>query len=343
MSFESVTQEAWRELFGLAAQVRAVEPWHWMEETDIFGVRTADGETLFVSVMGLLGEHHAVALYVGADNLAQFWQMQSKPDGEELADVMMATRQVQACFGKKSELMAEEKRLLAALGLTYKGSTGWTHFRSYEAGAFPWLVDAKEVGWLTAALGQLLEVAPRIQKDRRLLGTGGADRRYLMRVATVSGGGTEWRDAHEMVRPTERGVAFQVPDALMRGVQSLPIQDITVELDVFASFMRVGKRGERPRMPYLMLAVESESGFVLGVEMIDVQGSVEDLWVQAPVKCLGLLKAAGMRPRRLALRTAWLANVLQAPCKELGIERVPDFELAALSSARRELEKMSAR
>ena len=339
---EPVSPDTWRQLYALAAQIRALEPWRWMEETDIFGVRVPDGgETLFVSIMGLLGEYHAVALYPGPGSLAEFWNVQNTPEFESGADRTVANRQVHACFGKKGDLMPAEKRLAAQLGLAFKGAHCWPYFRSFGPGLFPWTVDAAEARWLTLALGQLLEVAPRIQKDRRLLGTGGADRRYLIRVPRLAANGIDWRDAHEPAPPPNLKIQFSVPSALMAGLSALPTHDATVELDVFPSMMRVGEKGERPHMPYLMLAADTESGFVLGAEMIDVDGRIEHLWNQVPAKVIGLLQTARLRPKRLALRADWLANLLDGPCRELNIELIPNRELPAIAAAREGLGNFS--
>lgn len=72
----SPTLEEWKRLYDLMAQVKKLAPWEWMEEDDIFGVQMPrTNEPGFVSVMGMLGEHFAVAVYQGAKGLGGFWNM----------------------------------------------------------------------------------------------------------------------------------------------------------------------------------------------------------------------------------------------------------------------------
>ena len=332
--------DTWRRLYELAAKVRAMEPWLWMEETDIFGVQDVDSrDSVFVSVMGLLGEYRAIAVYPGAKALTQFWQMQRAPDRESIADMLCAIHHAHAAFGKKSDLEREEKGLIETLGLKFKGASGWPYFRSFRPGWFPWMVDAQEARWLALALEQLLDVAPRVQKDRRLLGTGGADRRYLVRVPSGDGPQVVWQDTQRVCPPEAPTVRVSVPNALLDAVRAMEASGLTFELDVTPSFMAVGEKGNRPQTPYMMMAVEPTSGFILGVEMLTVEATIEDMWVQVPAKFLEMVRRNQMRPARVALRTPWVFMVMKGLCKDLGIEIEPDAELRSLRAAQRSMER----
>ena len=70
---KSPTLEEWKRLYDLMAQVKKAAPWDWMEEGDIFGIQMPETKELgFISVMGALGEHFAVAVYQGAKDWAVF-------------------------------------------------------------------------------------------------------------------------------------------------------------------------------------------------------------------------------------------------------------------------------
>jgi hypothetical protein len=67
----------WRRLYESAVRIKEMSPWEWMTETDVFGVRSPEtGELGFVSVMGLLGEHYAVSLYLGSEGIHGFLDLQ---------------------------------------------------------------------------------------------------------------------------------------------------------------------------------------------------------------------------------------------------------------------------
>ncbi len=338
----SVLPESWRRLYELAGKVRAMEPWLWMEETDIFGVKDPEtNEILFVSVMGLLGEYHAVAVYPGTAALDAFWWMQDAPDGKTVADIMSGIHHAHACFGRKGELEQVEKRLVAQLGLVFKGANAWPRFRSYKPGWFPWTADAVEAHWLELALEQLVEVAPRVQKDRRLLGQGGPGHRYLVRVRSAQIPEPVWQDTHEPCAPRTGDMRITVPNSTLDAVCAMNPGGLTIELDVFPSFMAVGKKGGRPQSPFMMLAVEPESEFILGVELMTVEGDFRDMWGQVPAKFLEMVGRNRMRPAAIALRTPWVFMVMEGLCKDLEIEIKPDPELRALSRARHKLDRFN--
>ncbi len=74
MEEKSPTIDEWRELYESVVRVKEIAPWEWMTEADVFGVQNPETDELgFVSVMGMLGEHYAVSLYLGSKGLYEFW------------------------------------------------------------------------------------------------------------------------------------------------------------------------------------------------------------------------------------------------------------------------------
>jgi hypothetical protein len=315
-----------------------------MEETDVFGVRDAENnEVVFVSVMGLLGEYHAVALYLGSKSISQFWQLQNEPVAQMVADQLCDIRQIHAVFGKKSELMPEEKSVVRELGLAFKGAHAWPYFRSYRPGYLPWLIDAAEARLLLLALEQILEVAPRVKEDRRLVARKPDACTYLIRVPEQNGAGRVWRDERWECPPPAITFDLKIPKDLMDAVRGLPAGDQTFELDVAPSHMPVREKDERPQMPYLMLTVDSDSFFILGMELLMVKTSVEEMWTQVPAKFLETIGRNGIRPKTVAIGRPWVMLVMQAVCKELGIALEFDQELRAVAEARQGLERFGVR
>jgi hypothetical protein len=294
--------------------------------------------------MGLLGEYHAVALYIGIRAVTQFWQMQKMADNGDVATMLFDIRQIHSAFGKKSELEPQEKSIAKELGLTFKGANAWPYFRSYRPGYFPWVIDAEEARILILALEQLLDVAPRMKEDRRPLARKPGACTYLVRVSDQNGEARVWRDERRECPPlVPTTFQIKVPSQLLDAVRAIPKKGLTFELDVAPSPMPIGKKGERPQMPYLMMVVDSASVFVLGFELLTVDGAMEDMWAQVPAKFLEMLKKHGLRPGKIAMRTPWIFMVMEGMCKELGIEVTSDPELRALTQARRDMERFICR
>jgi hypothetical protein len=338
---QAVPLDVWQRLYATSTKVREMEPWLWLEETDIFGVKDPESDTvLFVSVMGLMGEYLAVALYPGAKALAHFWQMQAQPEPEETAGMVLEIRQIHAAFGKKSELDAREKKVVKELGLTFRGTNVWPYFRSFMPGYFPWVIDAEEARLLILALEQLLVVAPRVKEDRRLVARKSHTANYFVRVPHQQAGAIEWRDEHHDYPPPASSFRITIPIDVVNAVRAMTPSDLTVEMDVAQSHFPIGKKGERLQIPWMMLAAEPQSHFILGVELLAVKENLEDMWMQVPAKFLQMIVKHGIRPQCLALRTPWVEMVMQGICKDLGIEIKRDPKLRAVTQARKSLERL---
>ena len=337
-----LTLDDWRRMHTVAARVRSLEPWLWMEESDIFGVQdTQSNMTLFVSVMGALGEHFAVAVYPGASELARQRQLGNIPD-DLRADLFFDIRHAQVAFDKKSNLQPQEKAIVKQLGIVHKGGHAWPSFQSFRPGLFPWLVDAEEARWLLLAMEQLLVLAPRIEQNPAILlsATDDADAILVRSPDAAAPGG--WREEFHAFPPPTHRVQVTVPPELVGTVQALPQSDLHIEADVFPLTMPIGQPGERPQLPYTLLLVDSASLFVLGFKMLSVQSSVEAMWLEAPAKLLEILAKCGQHPTSITVQTPWLGAMLEAPCRELGIA-LRSGPLHALPQVRHDMERMMLR
>jgi hypothetical protein len=175
-----------RQLYESIGKVRDLAPWDWMEEDDLFGVQDPDtGEYGFVSIMGMAGEHFAVAVYRGERGLFGFWHMQQKGPNMSIEDVL-GTPQLQASLEDRETLEKRDRDQIKALGLKYRGRNAWPMFRSYRPGFLPWFIEPAEARFLGYALEQVLEVAPRVREDPNALLPGG-DHDFLVRVAQKDG------------------------------------------------------------------------------------------------------------------------------------------------------------
>ena len=336
-----LTLEDWRRLHTVAAQVRALEPWLWMVETEIFGVQdTQSSQMLFVSVMGTLGEHFAVAVYPGAGELAR-QQFMAQASTDEQPDLFFDTRHAQGVFDKKSALHPVEKEIVKHLGVVHKGGHAWPSFQSFRPGFFPWVADAEEARWLLLAMEQLLAMAPRIEQNPDVLCSPTDEDAILVRLpdAATPGG---WREEFRVYTPATHHLQVVVPPELLGTVRFLPQSPFHLEADVFPLPTPLGPRGERPQLPYALLLVDTASLFELGFDILGVQSSLEGMWLEAPGKLLHLLAKNKVRPASLSVERPWLGSVLQKLCADLDIALRPG-RLTTLPRVRRDMEQMLRR
>jgi hypothetical protein len=341
-------EETWSVLYDLAARVRALEPWSWMQESDVFLVNDPDsGEPLMVSVMGALGEHHAVAVYPGAGSIQGIVEVMHGPQemNDRSFDILMSLHQLQVQFGLKSDMLPNEKPVAKSLGIQARGRYAWPVFRSMSPGWSPWTPAPWQARQLIIALEQLLGVAPRCQQDRSLLEPGPLGNNHLIRERSPDGAGpTAWRDRRGPLPVLDDRVKPVNPPAeLTEAVRQLHQNALTLEVDVFPTLTRIGKRGERPTLPFMMLVVESARGFVEGFELLRVHEQVEELRPMASEVLLGILQRTQYRPMRVRTRTPWVMESLHETCKRLDIRLEQVGHLPALTDARSSFEDFSRR
>lgn len=313
------TAEECHPLFLLMNQVKKVAPWGWMEEMDIFGVQGPDdAEPDYVSIMGMAGEHFAIAIYPGDRALTQLLQFEQAADYSQPLDLLLIP-QFQASFEDRNTLTEQDRNMLKKLGLKYRGRNAWPMLRAHQPACLPWYLNSEDVPRMMRALEQLLEVAPRVKDDPDLLIPSGSDT-FLVRKATQQGNDLSWEDTE--VTPTfsmEEGVMIDLDRELLETIYELP--EVTNILEVALEMMPSPVAGDdgRPYFPYMFIVVESQSGSVIGMELLSPLPSLQEMWAGVPNQFLQELAKLQVRPQLVHVDTELLVSLLSG-LEQLGIK-----------------------
>lgn len=331
------TLEEWRRLYEAAISVKEIASWEWMTETDIFGVQDPKTDALgFVSVMGMLGEHYSIAVYLGPEGLYGFW------DFEEAAsfappEQFLEIPQLQASFEDRNELRNKDREIIKKLRLKFRGRQAWPMFRSYRPGFFPWFLEAEEARFLTHVLGQVLDVAPRVKQDRSLLEPSDSDS-YLVRVSHQKDGVLSWEDRIMDVPPPEPApIPISMDVQALENLKRLPRSRNKIEIDFFMFPGPVREKGARPFFPYMLLTVDSRSGFILGTELLTPDPSLKAMWGLIPLNVVYQLAKAGTVPKQVLVRSELLFQLLQPVAEELRFKLKRSNRLRGLDPAKKSL------
>lgn len=336
MTNNFATAEECRPLFALMDQVKELAPWEWMEEMDIFGVQGPDAEEPdYISVMGMAGEHFAVAIYPGDRALTHLLQFeQNAPFGDPFE--LLLIPQWQASFEDRNTLTDQDRKMLKELGLKYRGRNAWPQLRSHQPACVPWYIESADVPRMVWALEQLLIVAPLVKEDPDILIPAGSDE-FLVRKATRQGEQVVWE---ESVRTpsfsTEEGIMIDLDPELMDSVYDLP--EVTNVLEVALSMMPspVSDDSGRPYFPYMFIVVESASGMVMGMELLSPLPSLQAMWAEIPNRFLEQLAKVQVRPQVVHVDSELLAGLLSG-LGQLGIEFKLVDELPGIEEMRESL------
>ena len=321
MTENQPTTEEWRELYESAVRVKEFTPWEWMTEADVFGVQNPETDELgFVSVMGMLGEHYAVSFYLGSEGLYEFWEFEAvghlaSPEG------LIEIPQLQASFENRDELHNKDRGIIKELGLKFRGRHAWPMFRSYRPGFAPWFLKTEEARFLTYALRQLIDVAPRFREDPSLLESLD-DESYLVRVPRREDGTLVWEDRMMDVPPPEPStILIEMHPRMIEDLERLPPSGNRFEMDFFMFPAPVQEKKEvRPYFPYMLLTLDTQSGAILGHEMLKPDPSPEAMWGSIPETVARQLVRAGLIPEEVTVGSELLFQLLQPLTESLHFE-----------------------
>ena len=323
-----------RELFDLSTQVKDLKPWRWMEETDLIGIENPEtGEIGFISVMGSLGEHEAIALYLGAEGLYEFIDLHT--DVSSTAERVLENRHLQAAFSERKYLEKEDRDLIKQLGLKFRGD--WPMFRSYRPGYLPWFVTPNEARFLIHALSQIIAVAKSVRDEAQPFHPTGRVEKdgYLMRVSRKEGSALIWEDqVWRIARPQRKAVKVVVDAVTLERLKGLPQSQLELEVDLFLAPASIGKkRGQRPLAVYALMIADSDSGFILGTDVMTAQDSLPAMHARTPNSLAQMLAQAEIRPQKLAVRSELLRTLLKPFAQALNIELRLQDELPSIDEA----------
>ncbi len=300
-----------------------------MWDSDVFGVQNPEtGKIGYCCVMGMLGEHYALAVYLGTEGLEGYLRIQS---GEEIPP--WESLHVQECliasFGDRKFLQKEDLTVMKKLGLKSKGYNLWPSFRSCLPGYFPWFLTSDEAQYLTAALQQAVDVCSRLRDDTEML-VGPTEDHYLVRVFQKEK--NEWVDEWLIPSPVEEPELVVVPvdePRLEKIKKMVTKRQKTWEIDFFHSPEGVREKDERPYFPYIILWIDHDSGFILNIHLAKQTEYASDSVEQF----LNLLEKIKFVPERILVKKEELFNLLGPITSHLGINVKKVKELPALEDA----------
>lgn len=339
MENELPTHREWSRLFEAAIKVKMLAPWEWMGEADLFGVQDPEtGVVYYVSIMGNLGEHLAVAAYPGIQGLAGFWSMH---EGTLLQtpESFLLVPQLHASFEDREILSARDRQLIKDTGFKFRGRQSWPQFRSWRPAHVPWYLEGWEARVLAHVLEQALDVAPRFAANSGLLSPG--RNTYLVRTARDASGVWLWQDSRQIVTtPPPDEINIEIETGLLDYLRGLPLSKAAIEIGVSMLPAAVQDGDERPYYPYSVLLVDAKSGFILATELLTPQPSMVAMWGRLAEAVASKLAVYQKLPGKLKVGTELLAGLLQPLSEELGLKVELAQRLPALEDAQASMRSM---
>lgn len=331
----SISDEQWAALYRAAAEFRAIEPWKFMTETDLFGVKNPhNGEAGYCCIMGELGEVLALSVYLGSDGLKGYRTILEEQMTPEDSDMLYEQNCLMASFENKSDLEKKDKDLIKRLGVQAAGKKSWPMFRRYEPGYLPSTLQNDEVVFLTTVLQQAKDICLRFNDDNTLLHSPSKDL-YLVRSYDKDNG--RWQD--EWLKPeiTESNpvVPAVINDISIQRIKSKAKSTPAVwEVDFFYTPTPI-LSGDKPYFPYAMMIIDSESGFIRDLFVSEKNKYPSEF----PERLLSCIEQNSLLPKTILVKKEEALQLLQPIADKLGVKLNKVGKLAALETAKTSMDK----
>lgn len=334
MITNSPTLEEWRPLYEIARRLQELAPWQWMEETNIFGVQNPETEDLgFASVMGRIGEHYAVSIYLGSEGIAGFWNLKNSVPRDS-PQSLLEIPQLQLSFENYNELEDGDRETIMQLGFEFRGQQAWPMFRSFRPGFVPWFLQADEALFLKYALDQTMDVAVRFRENRALLKSP-EDGHCLIRVPLKDTDPITWEDRLMHITPRQpSAIPAAVDTQSLEAIRRLPRRKIQIETDVFMVMAPIREKGSRPFFPYLFLMVETQGKMIVGYDVVTPEPTLEDMWALIPLNVVRQLTTIGAIPDEIRVSSELLLQLLKPLSDALDIRITHSHTLPSLEPAK---------
>ncbi|MCX6250817.1 MAG: hypothetical protein NTX61_08700 [Bacteroidetes bacterium] len=328
----------WSKLYTLANRIYALKPWRFMYEDEIIGIRDPVTGTIgFISVMGNLGEHYALTVYMGERALGQFLELsENGPDASP--DMVLEIPQLMLSFENREYIQKEDRAVMKELGITFSGKKSWPMFRCFRPGMIPWFFEESEQESMVNFLEQFLEVAISPESHKRDANSGSNMQDvFLVREYKKVGENRKWRDTYKKILiPSLEELSIPINSELLNKARNTSHGKNIYEIDFFLTPAQVREKNKRPYFSYLLLIVDQQSELVISSEVMNPSDGIENMLAQIPGILLKTFSKRTSLPRVVYTATHRLADVLFPLMKNLGIRlqfkpRLRSLEMAKSS------------
>lgn len=334
-------------LLTLAFQFKQTKLWETLYDSELFAVRHRDGSTSYCCVMGMMGEHLAIAVYPGEAGLASFRLLgkdRTDMDYFEVHETAMSQNCLMLSFENKADLQSREinevRAYCKAHGVSLRGKRSYPQFQRFRPHYFPWyLDDPDDQAHMAEALEAAIAVAERLQKSTpEALGfSGGLPYKRSIPLLEKKDNVFMWSETALPRSPVTRYTSPDIKDefSLMKLTKAKPSGktwacDIFMHVNPAADNDDNGEPKSAPFFPYILLIVDNETSLILGLHLSDNPEDYSDAFIQA---ILATVQEQGL-PSHILVANKRAQAFFSKLAKRMGAELEMKQEIPLLEEAK---------
>jgi hypothetical protein len=307
--------EEWLKLFETALKFKQIEPWNWMDDGSMFGIKDPEtGNIGYCCVIGLLGEVFGLIVYRGEDGLKSWLKIQQSGNPDDL-DNFYIQDCLSVTFEDRAYLRKEDLQLIKKLGLKFRGRNAYPQFKSLMPGYFPWFITKEECSFLIKILGQAYHVCLQVKDNDKYL-IPPAKGHYLIRHFD----GVSWKEIWQKLElpKQEDAVSIRTNEIRLAAIKKNSVKSSGKwEMDMFYSTIPIKDKGdERPYFPKATIIVDHISGHIFNLILSKPEGchqSIHDGFIE-------FIEKVAVIPQEIFLERDELKSIIQPAADALGIK-----------------------
>jgi hypothetical protein len=329
----------YREIYGVADEIRQIEPWNWMYETDLFGVKMpGNNRVYFVSVMGAEGQFFALSAYKGYQGLAQFLNFHEHAETMP-PETILTIPHLMLSFTDREMLSREHLDTIKLSGMKFRGKGKWPNLEEFVPGFTPVFPEGKALSDLPLLLDQVALVLHRAKEEPGyLFREGDPFDAILVRTPSGSSGRLKWEDRYETFDPDWGGKGFHIDYSVKTRAEVSRLSEgpEVIQVDLVMLPAAVKEKGKKGYFPFMLLLVDKQIGMVPGMAMLTPHPDLHTMYESIPQKILEQIAKLGFRPKKIEVRSELLFFLLQkvlkeAYCNPERVEQMPQLDEAVES------------
>lgn len=329
---------AWRQLYDVAAKIRALDPWQWMTLGHLFGVQPYGSREPGFVLFSEQGEpmRRTISVYSGWRAFRNAFANHMAQDRRSPLERAVEESWVRLMFLSSEGLGRSDRLVLKRLGLYPSEANEFPAFCSQKVGYFPDRLSAAEVAWLQAVLYQAYGMALRIEAAP-LLTQERLPQTFFVRQQDANGA---WHDAWVDEPPVADGsVDVSIDLDLVRRIKGLQQDAMVLQADLVLTPIRAkSPTNFRSEAIYILLLMNRETEVIICCDALQAVEGIEQMWSCVPGVVLRELERLGCIPAEIEVQSERMLNVMRPLTEWLPFKLTRHRRLAVIESVTESLE-----
>jgi hypothetical protein len=318
------TLEQWKELYEIAKDIRKLEPWMFLWDTDLITLDLPGlDEPVYCSVMGREGDCIAIGVYPGYE---AFWTLQrlANPENDPFVSGLE-----QKClilnYGDREEVTPIDRSIYNELGLRFRGRNEWIYFRSMDPGYYPWYIDSEQAEMLLQVLRHLFD-AVRFYIEQNLNVDFDSGETLLRFRSPIDG---KWITTIAQMPeiPVIEEKLVITNDILIARMKTYKRNGIKLEFEItYVPAPICEHKDARPYFPRFIILADRTSGVLLDQELVNISDAVEVVVINT---LTDYIEKHG-RPLFIYVRDDRTGRYIEDFCTKSGIKMIVGEDMPAI-------------